>query len=211
MAPRINTELDKQEARNKLMDAARALFIEKGFEAVTMRQVAKKASYSATTIYLYFQDKEDLLHRLCVRDYQKLGEVFKPLFEMQDPVLRMRAMGQAYAEFAMRYPHHYQLIFMTPSAPCESIKDDVDPGLDAYEMLNQVVQYAFDQDCFKPEHQNPALIAQTLWSSLHGVCSLQISHGQQAEMLWVDFETRIKTMMQCVEYTLLKPALHKDA
>lgn len=204
MAPRIQTEADKLEARHKILDAAKALFIEKGTDAVTMREVAKRVSYSPTTIYLYFEDREALLHHLCVRDYQQLGVALKPILEIPDPVLRMRALGKAYAEFAIRYPYHYQLMFMTVRHDCEAIKHDVDPGLDSYALLNQVVQYAFDQGCFRPEHQEPALIAQTIWSAVHGICALQITLGESQEMHWVDFEQRLTTMQQCLEAGLLK-------
>lgn len=210
MAPRIQTQAEKLEARNKILDAAKELFVEKGTDAVTMREVAKKVSYSPTTIYLYFKDRESLLHHLCVRDYQELGVALQPILENPDPVLRMRALGKAYAEFAIRFPHHYQLMFMTVRNDCDAVKHDIDPGLDSYEMLNQVVQFAFEQGCFRSEHQDPALIAQTVWSAMHGVCSLQISLGESTEMHWVDFEKRINIMQQCLEAGLLKTEYLKD-
>ena len=52
---------EKQELRDEIVSAARDLFIHDGFENVSMRKIAEKIEYSTTTIYLYFQDKVDLL------------------------------------------------------------------------------------------------------------------------------------------------------
>jgi AcrR family transcriptional regulator len=62
MPPKVKSEAEKQKASELILDAARALFVTKGIEAVTMREIAKKIGYSPTTIYLYFKDKETLIH-----------------------------------------------------------------------------------------------------------------------------------------------------
>ena len=46
MGVKERREREKLETREKIMDAARALFIEKGFEGVSMRKVAEKIEYS---------------------------------------------------------------------------------------------------------------------------------------------------------------------
>jgi len=47
-----------------IIDAARELFVTRGVEAVTMREIAKRINYSATSIYLHFADKEALLRAI---------------------------------------------------------------------------------------------------------------------------------------------------
>jgi len=55
----------KEEFRRKILNAARELFINEGYEKFSMRGLAKKIDYSPTTIYLYFKDKNELLHAIC--------------------------------------------------------------------------------------------------------------------------------------------------
>lgn len=211
MAPRVNTSEEKIQARNKIIDAARELFVLKGVEAVTMREIAKKISYSPTTIYLYFKDKDDLLHALCVADFEQLGESLNTILQEPDPVIRMRKLGQAYASFAVSYPNHYQVMFMTTNRPsCEEVRDDVDPGMDSYQLLNEVVQDVYDAGGFVSSYTEPSLIAQTIWAAIHGVCALQITLGDDPTMEWVAFDARVKTMLQLLEKSLLKPAFQKD-
>jgi AcrR family transcriptional regulator len=55
----------RQQARpRELLDAALALFVEKGFAAARAEDIAARAGVSKATLYLYFRSKEDLLKAL---------------------------------------------------------------------------------------------------------------------------------------------------
>lgn len=55
-----------EETKQRILRAAGELFEEKGFQAVTMREIAKQAGCSHTAIYMHCKDKEDLLHQLVI-------------------------------------------------------------------------------------------------------------------------------------------------
>ena len=61
-------ERKKQRMRDLISDIATGLFIERGFEAVTMAEIAKAADVSVKTIFNYFGSKEDLF-------FDRAGEV----------------------------------------------------------------------------------------------------------------------------------------
>ena len=104
----------QEDLRAKILDAARELFVTEGVEAVSMRKVADKIGYSATTLYNYFEDKEALLYALCDADFGTLQELFKKIGKIVDPIERLRKLGQTYIKFALEYPSHYRFMFMTP-------------------------------------------------------------------------------------------------
>jgi AcrR family transcriptional regulator len=52
----------KATTRTKILDVARAHLERSGFEATSIRAVAKDAGVAAGTVLLHFRDKEDLLH-----------------------------------------------------------------------------------------------------------------------------------------------------
>jgi AcrR family transcriptional regulator len=54
-------EREKAQHRKEIIDAAISVFAEKGFHAATLDEVAQKAEFSKGALYLYFQNKEDLL------------------------------------------------------------------------------------------------------------------------------------------------------
>jgi AcrR family transcriptional regulator len=203
MPPKVKSEAEKQKASALILDAARELFVTKGIEAVTMREIAKKIGYSPTTIYLYFKDKETLIHEICVKDFEQLGGQLSGLMQIEEPVERMINMGDSYARFALNYPNHYRMIFMTRWSECP-LGDDIDPGKDGYQLLMQVVEAVYEAGHFLPEHDNPELIAQTIWAGIHGVCSLQINMGHDPHINWTDIEDRIALMLATLTRGLLK-------
>src|SRR5258706_722681 len=110
-------EREREEVRTKILDASRELFATHGYEAVTMRRVAERIEYSPTAIYLHFADKETLLRELCETDFLSLAKQFQRIARVEDPVERLRRIGHAYTEFAIDFPNHYRLMFMTLHPP----------------------------------------------------------------------------------------------
>src|SRR5262245_13887112 len=110
-------ERERQETRTKILDAARELFAELGYEAVTMRKVAERVEYSPTAIYFHFKDKESLMRELCEIDFGSLAHQFQKIAREKDPIERLRKIGHAYVAFGVDFPNHYRLMFMTPRPP----------------------------------------------------------------------------------------------
>lgn len=67
-------ELRSEETKRCIREAAGELFAERGFHAVTMREIAKAAGCSHTTIYLYYKDKETLLEQLALPPLRELEQ-----------------------------------------------------------------------------------------------------------------------------------------
>jgi len=53
-------ERDKLEMKDRILQSAHQLFVEKGFEQVSIRNIAEAIEYSPATIYLYFKDKDEI-------------------------------------------------------------------------------------------------------------------------------------------------------
>src|SRR5689334_19801414 len=115
MGPKQRREREKEEVKQKILDAARELFVEDGYEAVSMRKIAERIEYSPTAIYLHFQDKDALFEELCGSDFRTLAREFVAFAQIRDPIERLRASGLAYVDFALSHPQHYRLMFMTPT------------------------------------------------------------------------------------------------
>jgi AcrR family transcriptional regulator len=56
---------EKEHRRNAILKAARKLFFEKGFKAVTVDSIAAKADISKGSVYLYFDSKEEIYADIC--------------------------------------------------------------------------------------------------------------------------------------------------
>jgi AcrR family transcriptional regulator len=190
---------EKTETRDKILDAARELFVTEGYEGVSMRRVAEKIEYSPTAIYVYFADKQELFHELCQQDYARLAEVFQSSAMSSDPIERIKQIGRTYTEFGVRYPNHYKFMFMTPHPPHEPDEEDREvmgnPEVDAYAFLKWAVQRAIDAGCFRAELLDAELISQTLWAAVHGVIALNIAKCSDPWVDWRPLQQRAEMML----------------
>jgi AcrR family transcriptional regulator len=198
MGVKERREREKSETRDKILDAARELFVTEGFEGVSMRKVAEKIEYSPTAIYVHFADKQELFRELCHQDYARLAEVFQSSAMSTDPIERLKQIGAIYIDFGTRYPNHYRFMFMTPHPPHEPDEEDREmmgnPEMDAYAFLKWAVQQAIDAGCFRDELTDAELISQTLWASVHGVISLHIAKGCDPWVEWRPLQARAEMM-----------------
>ena len=105
---------EREEVRQKILDAARDLFAREGYEHVTMRRIAEAIEYSPTTIYNHFEDKDDLVQSLCEEDFSRLLSALQTQPVPEDPGEWIRQLGLAYAGFGLSHPNHYRFMFMTP-------------------------------------------------------------------------------------------------
>ena len=97
---------ERQATRDRILDAARELFVERGVEATTMRAIAERLECTAPAIYHHFADKQSLLRELVTQDIGALGAVFQRLGGVVDPVDRLVRLGLAYVRFGLDRPQH---------------------------------------------------------------------------------------------------------
>ena len=62
--------------KTKILDAARKLFISRGYEGATLRGIGNSIGYTATTLMVHFGSKEGLVLALCDADFQALRARF---------------------------------------------------------------------------------------------------------------------------------------
>jgi AcrR family transcriptional regulator len=186
-------ERERQELRTRILDAARELFAQEGYEAVTMRKIAERIEYSPTAIYFHFRDKETLLRELVDLDFASLAHELQKIARIADPVERLRKTGRAYVGFGFSHPNHYRLMFMTPHPadmkPEESRLQRGNPEEDAYAFLRATVAEAIAAGRFRPEFSDPDFVSQLVWAGTHGVVSLHIAKCKDA---WVDWRDPTK-------------------
>jgi AcrR family transcriptional regulator len=207
MPPKPKTEAERQILRTLIIDAARELFVTKGVDAVTMREIAKRIGYSATSIYLHFADKESLIRAICDTDFLALAVSLKSIFQITHPLERMHALGRGYAAFALSHPNHYRLMFMTqhvPIDPAQSSLKQNNAEQDAYFQLKSVVKEVHNVGYFRADLHDVDLIAQTIWAGMHGVCSLQITMSQDTWVNWASISGRLQLMQEVMMRGLLR-------
>ncbi|MGH7672969.1 MAG: TetR/AcrR family transcriptional regulator [Gemmatimonadales bacterium] len=205
---------ERADTRQRILDAAREMFVRLGYEATTMRAIAERIEYTATAIYHHFRSKEELLTELATTDFRALAAAFQRIGRIDDPIERLRRIGAAYVDFALEHPMQYQLMFMMPH-PVMDVKDIVrgDPSQDAYAFLRDAWAAAIAAGRLRPEFKDPEELAQMCWAPLHGLLALHIvKHGEKQNHGddWIEWRDARKTASRMSE-ALLRGVLRSPA
>ncbi|WP_266363542.1 TetR/AcrR family transcriptional regulator [Tellurirhabdus rosea] len=165
-------EREKEEMKRRILDAAQQLFLENGYEKVSIRNIADAIEYSPATIYLYFKDKNELLFALHQEAFHTLTLKFQEVFQEKDPYQRLVSMGRTYVQFAVENPEMFDLMFIM-TAPIDALecREDIwTEGRVAFGLLVQVVQSCIDAGVFKTQDAEAAALM--IWSGIHGYTAL---------------------------------------
>src|SRR5437016_13696233 len=79
---------ERVQTRQKILDAARRMFVQRGYEGTTMRAIAAKIGYTPTAIYHHFKDKDALVTELSALDFRALTQALRRVSSIADPVVR---------------------------------------------------------------------------------------------------------------------------
>ena len=169
----VLTEEQVADFRRRATAAATVLFSEQGYEAVTMRGVARALGCSAMTPYRYVSNKEELFAMVRADAYRRFADAQEAAFETEGPVLaRIARLREAYLSFALEEPNAYRVMFELQQP---------DPG-DHPELLEQS-ERAFSYNLrLATEAQetgvlegDPLTLAHLFWAGIHGLISLHLA------------------------------------
>jgi AcrR family transcriptional regulator len=164
-----------QKNRQGILDAARAIVVDQGVEALSMRLLAERVDYSPAALYKYFGSKEEIFDALRIEGRQISADLNRervvPGLSMPDT---LKQMGLAYLEFARRYPAHYQLT-MNPADRIPDTFDDFlhDPEFEA--LLGFAERALASGEVHLPEPARPVHLAFLMWFVGHGAAMIQNS------------------------------------
>lgn len=168
-------EREREEMRDLILNAARRLFLSKGFEKTSIRNIADAIEYSPATIYLYYRDKNELLLALHNDGFDKMRAEFATAAEIIDPFEQLTVLGGKYIDWGVKNPELYDLCFIM-EAPMESLacKDEVwEDGMTTFNFLKQVIQRNVEAGYFRADEDLDNL-ALTIWSYVHGLVSIYL-------------------------------------
>ena len=181
-------EQQKIELRAAILRAADEEFSRHGYEDFSLRRVAERIGYSPTTIYLYFQNKDDLLLQTVKSGFAAFDVAIQNAARLSDqPLQQLENLGRAYLDFGISNPTLYRMMFMQPtdfhllprllgSGTPDAEKQDADENAHrvvAQELLVEAVERGIAQGTLRAG--DATLMADALWASVHGLVSLAAS------------------------------------
>ena len=172
--PRVLTETDVADFRDRLCAAAEKLFAEKGPDAVTMRQLAAALGVSPMTPYRYFKDKDDILAAVRTNGFNQFAEALEAArANATSARSKAAAVGDAYVRFAFEHPHTYKLMFDLHQPIADARYPDLEEaGRRAHETQTAWVK---DQIAAGEMAGEPDQIGAMFWAATHGVVVLEMA------------------------------------
>ncbi|HEY2751871.1 TetR/AcrR family transcriptional regulator [Phenylobacterium sp.] len=171
--PRVLSDTDVADFRDRLCEAAERLFAERGPDAVTMRQLAAELGVSPMTPYRYFEDKDDILAAVRANGFNRFAEALETARNSAKGARAIgMAVGEAYITFALEHPHSYKLIFDFNQPHVEKYPELVAAGQRAQKTMTGYIEDALAEGLMSGD---PAQIGLMNWAAIHGAVILELS------------------------------------
>jgi AcrR family transcriptional regulator len=185
MSPRPLSRTSRSDLRERIIDAAWQQIALEGAPALSLRAIARALKIAAPSIYNYFPNRDALVTALVVEAYTLFGDAqhnAQQAAPTEDLPGQLRAIGNAYRDWANKYPERYQLIFGTPIPGYVAPREQTLPAAEcAISPLVSVIAALHQNGRLKSyppvqdEEMNCLAIAVLIWSRVHGFVSLEIA------------------------------------
>lgn len=161
--------------RDQILDISRHMLFEDGYRSLSMRKIAKKANVTATSIYLYFDNKDHLLHTLIEESVEDLSQFIESrALLIDDSIERFKTIIESYVEFGIGHPEKYEIIYQVrPDAMARYPKEKFRKARRCYELLVKTIEESVSKGLM--EVGNPVVAAYSIWAQLHGIVSVVLN------------------------------------
>ena len=168
----------KERLRGEILAAASKMFADRGYEAVTLREIAKEIGYTHAVIYQHFPDKWHILAELSSETIELMVQNFDAIAAKHLPQKeRLFATSRGLIQFSIAHPQQFRNVFFGPENR---------NGVRAGQYINDLgaplfarfVQLFFD--VAKEEglpNRDDIVIAHTWWFTIFGLATLMVIQG----------------------------------
>lgn len=158
--------------QRKILDTARQLLVSVGYAQLSMRKIANSIGYSATSIYLYYDNKDELVHALIDEGVDLLYQELESANNTgRCPEERVRKMCHAYINFGLTRPQYYEIMYVLhpenirryPAQKYRKARRNL-------ELIAAAISDGIEEGIF--QDNDTMLCANIAWTQLHGVVTL---------------------------------------
>lgn len=142
---------------------------------MSIRGVATAVGVTPPSIYLHFADKDELIFAVCQRHFSHLEALVEAATAgIDDPLERLRKMGETYVRFGVANPEQYRILLMSKGeVSVEDFQNGTMPGVTTFQKLMAAIEACMDAGIFR--RQDVFLVATGIWSLVHGITSMRIT------------------------------------
>jgi AcrR family transcriptional regulator len=201
-------EREREGVKDLILNAAREIFLEEGYENTSIRKIASRIEYSPGIIYLHFKDKNQLLLALHDKAFEcKMEALFHSVQNIPDPMERLAATGKSYITYGIDNPKDYELMFiLSCTMEALAVKEEFwNDGAMAIGMLKSNIKECIDAGYFRSDIDIDA-VSLMLWAQVHGLVTLyskerlNVYAGKdQKQLMFEAFDVFIGLIKKCLQ------------
>jgi len=191
-------EDQKQATREKVLEAARDLFNETGYDETTIRAIAERAGVSVGSVFTTFASKAEVLSHVMER---RLGALYAE-FDRVVPFLRGSTADRLCSIFAIHYAFETRRVKLFLAHIAASYSPSNDPGITPYgrnerltEMLREVLQGGIARGDVRVD-LDPALAIDVLKALYAWNYRLAAAHGAGSAALSAEMDRQIAVIAE---------------
>lgn len=174
MVAKARRERERREVRQGILDAAREIARQDGWQAVTIRRLADRVEYSPPIIYQHFASKDAVLLELVREGFDCLRVAMESARDSSlDPLTDLQRMAAAYWNFAWDAPDLYQVMFGLGGVPFGVAETWMEGSLIGEAALPVVS--AIHRPGEHPDQKVAEARVLALWATLHGLVALTMA------------------------------------
>ena len=166
----------KADLRRLILDTASRILVREGYANLSMRRIAKAIDYSATSIYLYFENKEALLNQLIDDGMIWLFERLSAADQISysSLVAKFEALCRAYVDFGLEHPEYYEIMFIAhPERSTRFPPELYRKARRNLYVMERTLEEGHTAGVFSVPH--PRVTSSSIWAALHGTVSLLLA------------------------------------
>lgn len=189
-------ESERRERIDRILRAARSVFLEKGYHGAAVRDIAAESDLSTGAIYFYFKGKDDIYGRLCEEVmHLTLYELKKALQPDASTVERLNGIVSAYVGFYVQYRDDFDLLetgfkqVVLPEATSRRLDQLV---VESLSIVNRIFEDAVGRGEIEAG-TNTWELTMSLWAAFEGVIYI---HKREFLMLGdIDLEQMVRVQL----------------
>jgi AcrR family transcriptional regulator len=187
------SEHSQEQIREMVLNAAEAIVIEKGVNALTVRKVAVEIGYTVGSIYMVFANMQDLIMHIKLRTLDQLTEQLT-VDASDSAEQQIQSLANHYLAFAQQHFNRWQIMFETNLDNKIELPETYQNKI---EQLFLPLEGLFQQLKPQASAEQVHLIARALWSGVHGICVLYLN-GSLGRVGIENAESAVKLLVDTV-------------
>ena len=206
----VRREEEKERRRAEMVDAAEELYADVGWDAVTMDRVAKSARLSRALLYVYFRDKNDLLHAITERALIELrGRFVEAAGAHATGIDKVQAIGRAYVLFQQEKPYRFDACtrfhaHQAAGQPAEQACADA--GDAVIKVIVQALMQGQADGTIRKDLGSPVQVCIMLWAFTHGLIQIATNKTVEIARQGVDVPQLMEGSFAMLRYMLAEKA-----